>query len=198
MNRNLTRRTALVTLCQSALGVAAFGASGLTGESAALACGPMECGATAANIEGPFFKPGAPTQSILVRPADMGERLVLTGRVLGRDCQPIAGARIEIWHADAHGAYDNEGNHFRGVLETDAQGAFKLSTVLPGRYLNGKKYRPAHIHAKVHAHGRPVLTTQLYFEGDPENHGDPFIVDSLIMAHTLENGVRRAHFDFVV
>jgi len=37
-----------------------------------------------------------------------------------------------------------------------------------------------------------------YFEGDPENQGDPFIVDSLIMAHHLEDGVRRASFDFVV
>jgi protocatechuate 3,4-dioxygenase beta subunit len=156
------------------------------------------CSATASNLEGPFFKAGAPVRSILVTESDPGERLVLSGYVRDRACAPVVGARIEIWHADARGAYDNEGHHFRGVLETDASGAFRVQTVLPGRYLNGPKYRPAHIHAKVHVTGRAVLTTQLYFEGDPENLGDPFIVDSLIMAHTVDQGMRKARFDFVV
>jgi protocatechuate 3,4-dioxygenase beta subunit len=51
---------------------------------------------------------------------------------------------------------------------------------------------------KLRAAGHRELTTQLYFEGDPYNDGDDFIVSSLIMKHTKKNGARRASFDFVL
>ncbi len=200
MSHLLHRRDFLRAFGQTVLGASALGIAGLSCKQAS-ACAtppPPVCRATAANIEGPFFKANAPKRSVLVEPKDPGERFVLTGRVLSGGCIPVASALVEIWHADASGAYDNVGDHFRGVLETDARGEYKLQTILPGRYLNGRKFRPAHIHAKVHIPGRPSLTTQLYFEGDPENRGDPFIVDSLIMAHRFEGRVRTAHFDFVV
>ncbi len=154
--------------------------------------------ATAKNIEGPFYKRGAPHRSVLVRPEDAGERLHLTGTLRSTRCEPIGGATIDVWQANADGAYDLEGFRFRGALVTDAQGRWDLRSIVPGRYLNGDRYRPAHIHIKVKAAGFAVLTTQLYFAGDPYNDGDPFIDPSLVMDHAVEEGVRRARFDFVL
>ena len=178
------------------------------------------CAATADNIEGPFWKAGAPHRADLATDRDAGvaaqersdaghwyggsgfavagERLVLTGVVRTTGCAPLAGAELDLWHADARGAYDNDGFRFRGKLVTGADGRWLVSTIVPGRYLNGRRYRPAHVHAKLRAPGHRDLTTQLYFAGDPYNDGDPFIVPSLIMAHQVERGARRAGFDFVL
>lgn len=156
------------------------------------------CAATADNIEGPFYKAGAPSRATLVTDRDRGERLLLTGTVIGTACKPLANATLDIWHADARGGYDNDGWGHRGTLVTDAQGRYSVRTLVPGRYLNGKRFRPSHIHVKIRAKGREELTTQLYFEDDPYIEGDPFVVSSLIMPHRVESGVRRASFDFVV
>ena len=78
-------------------------------------------------------------------------------------------------------------------------GGYRLDTIIPGHYLNGNQFRPAHIHVKVSAPGYQLLTTQLYFEGDPYNDIDPFIEAPLIM--TLEEddaGGKTAQFDFVL
>jgi protocatechuate 3,4-dioxygenase beta subunit len=155
-------------------------------------------GATAANIEGPFYKAGAPHRAVLVDRTQRGERLVIAGSVLTTDCEPIAGAELDIWHADARGAYDLDGYIFRGVLVTDDRGRFELRTIVPGRYLNGDTFRPAHVHVKLRARGHRPLTTQLYFPGDPYNDGDPFIVESLIMQTRQTRTGRHAAFDFVL
>jgi protocatechuate 3,4-dioxygenase beta subunit len=159
--------------------------------------GPV-CEATADNIEGPFYKAGAPSRATLVGERDRGERFVLTGSVRSTECEPLAGAVLDVWHADWRGDYDNEGFTYRGTLATDARGRFTLRTIIPGRYLNGRRYRPAHIHVKLRARGRETLTTQLYFEGDPYIEGDPFVVSSLVMPHEKAGAVRRAAFDFVL
>jgi protocatechuate 3,4-dioxygenase beta subunit len=159
----------------------------------------QSCGATtAANIEGPFYKSGAPHRAVLVDSKDRGERLVIAGTVLTPECEPIAGAELDVWHADASGGYDLEGFYFRGVLVTDDRGRYELRTIVPGRYLNGDRYRPAHVHVKLRASGHRTLTTQLYFAGDPYNDGDAFILDSLIMQTKKIGATRRAAFDFVL
>ena len=161
---------------------------------------PAACVAdpTAKNIEGPFYKKGAPHRSVLATAKDAGVRLMLTGTLRSTTCDPISGATIDVWQANAAGEYDLDGFRFRGALTTDAKGRYDLRSIVPGRYLNGDRYRPAHIHIKIKARGFAVLTTQLYFEGDLYNDGDPFIDASLIMKHTLENEIRRARFNFVL
>ncbi|MGE0397724.1 MAG: dioxygenase [Kofleriaceae bacterium] len=161
---------------------------------------PQACSAiaTADNIEGPFYKRGAPSRSVLVAPDDDGERLVISGSVRSTSCEHLAKATIDVWQANVRGDYDLDGFRFRGRMAADARGRWQLRTIVPGRYLNGRRYRPAHIHVKVSAPGFETLTTQLYFEGDPYNEGDPFIDPSLIMTTSVENKVRRATFDFVL
>jgi protocatechuate 3,4-dioxygenase beta subunit len=156
------------------------------------------CVATADNIEGPFYKQGAPSRATLVADGDRGERLTLIGTVRSTACAPLAKAVLDIWHADARGGYDNDGWGHRGTLVTDDQGRWAVRTIIPGRYLNGRRYRPAHIHIKLRAPGHDELTTQLYFDGDPYIDGDPYVVRSLVMAHTKHGSARRASFDFVV
>ncbi|HTM20674.1 MAG TPA: hypothetical protein VL172_09210 [Kofleriaceae bacterium] len=162
---------------------------------------PETCSATEDNIEGPFFTPGAPGKVVLSEPGMKGTPLQVTGRILDLDCKPIAGARMQVWQCDADGAYDLQGFRLRGRLAADDDGGWHVRTIVPGHYLNGPKYRPAHIHVKLAAPGFRPLTTQLYFDGDPYNGDDPFIRDSLIMKLRRApggGGLMAARFDFVL
>ena len=136
-----------------------------------------------------------------------GTPLTVYGRVCDSSCRPIANALLDVWQADDSGGYDNDGVDdpaptvfsLRGRLNADAAGDYRFRTIKPGNYLNGANYRPAHIHIKVSAPGFQTLTTQLYFEGDPYNEGDAFIVDTLIMALTdTPDGGKSSRFDFVL
>lgn len=156
------------------------------------------CSATADQIEGPFYKTGAPHRAAIATAREPGERLVIGGTVRSTKCEPLRDAVLDIWHADARGDYDNDGYHLRGTLATDDRGRFELRSIVPGRYLNGKRYRPSHLHIKLRANGFSELTTQLYFENDPYLDGDPFAVPSLVLPYHTVGGVRRAAFDFVL
>jgi protocatechuate 3,4-dioxygenase beta subunit len=159
---------------------------------------PGVCRPTEPNIEGPYYKPGAPERSVLASASARGTRLTLSGRVLSERCEPLAGAVLDFWQADDHGEYDNRGFSLRGWLRSDTRGRWRLETIMPGRYLNGDTYRPAHVHAKVRARGHRLLTTQLYFEGDPYNATDPFIHRSLILRWVRRGGRIEAQHDFVL
>ncbi len=146
--------------------------------------------ATRAQTEGPFFKPRSPLRSDLAAELK-GPRVELTGLVLTRGCKPVANALVDLWHADAEGEYDNRGFRGRGHQFTDAQGRYRFVTVRPARYTG----RTAHYHVKVQAANGPVLTTQLYFPGEPGNSRDRLYRRELEMAFG-SGGVAR--FDFVL
>ena len=149
---------------------------------------------TPPQMEGPYFKPNSPRRTSLVDAGTPGTRLTVTGYVFGLACQPIANALLDFWQADVNGVYDNTGFHFRGHQFTNANGAFTLSTIVPGLYPG----RTRHIHVKVQAPGRPVLTTQLYFPGEPRNSTDTLFDPRLLMAVRSVGGAREAAFDFVL
>ena len=179
-------------------GQAAAGAGGGGGVDVGEGEGGVACPSTLSNIEGPLFTPDSPERWDLVEPGMAGTRLQIEGRVLGLDCAPISNAVLDFWQADHMGAYDNVGYTLRGHSRVDAEGGYRLSTIVPGRYLNGDTYRPAHIHVKVYVGAELRLTTQLYFEGDPFAATDPWILPELTMA--LQDGPqgKRASFDFSV
>jgi protocatechuate 3,4-dioxygenase beta subunit len=131
------------------------------------------CEPTTTDIMGPFFSEGAPQTNNIVPTSYQGDRLFLSGILNATDCEtPISNAVLDFWQADEEGTYDNEGFIFRGKLITDANGQYNLETIIPGKYLNGSSYRPAHIHLKVQAEGYEDLVTQIYFSGDTDIGAD--------------------------
>ena len=160
--------------------------------SAATACNGFQ--PSAAQTEGPYFKARSPRRRSLLEPGMPGTRLTLSGFVLTVTCKPVRRARVDFWQADANGAYDNEGFRLRGHQFTNAKGAYRLETVLPGLY----EGRTRHIHVKVRAPGKPVLTTQLYFPNASQNAQDG-IFDRRMLVRMRAVGTRRvARFDFVL
>ncbi len=121
--------------------------------------------------------------------------MTLTGSVLTTACQPVAQALLDVWHADQEGNYDNQGYRLRGHLFTDAQGRYRLETIVPGLYSG----RTRHLHVKVQARRPgPVLTTQLYLPGELANDRDGTFRPELLMEVREVGGRKDAAFDFVV
>jgi len=150
---------------------------------------------TRPQIEGPFFKPASPLRGNLREPGMAGRPTELTGFVLTRACRPVAGALIELWHADDQGEYDNTGFRLRGHLFADAKGHYAFKTIMPGLYPG----RTRHFHIKVQAAAEsPVLTTQLYFPDEPRNQEDDFYRPELTMQVAASDDALRARFDLVL
>ena len=149
------------------------------------------CGiVTPRQTEGPFFKPQSPQRTSLMG-GGKAPTLVITGQVLSRDCKPVSGALLDFWHADERGEYDNAGFQYRGHQFTDAQGRYRLETIVPAEYPG----RARHIHVKLQLPGARVLTTQLYFPNQPGNERDSLFRPELVMKMKERSaGV----FDFVV
>jgi protocatechuate 3,4-dioxygenase beta subunit len=119
--------------------------------------------------------------------APLGERIIVTGRVLDSGGRPVRDTLIEIWQANAAGRYAHGVDDHPAPLDanfdgagrcmTDAQGRYRFLTIKPGAYpwknhLNA--WRPAHIHFSLF--GRAFtqrLITQMYFPGDPLFAQDP-------------------------
>jgi len=149
-------------------------------------------GATPRQTEGPYYLPRSPLKASLRADAP-GAPLVLQGYVLDTRCRPLPGAWLDLWHADASGAYDNHGFRLRGHQFADAGGRYRFETIVPGLYPG----RTRHFHLKLRAAGaRRELVTQLYFPDEPENARDALFRRELLLRIDLAAGVAR--FDFVL
>jgi len=149
---------------------------------------------TLRQTDGPFFKPRSPPRDDLREPGLAGRPLDVSGFVVSRACRPVAGALIDVWQANDQGLYDNDGFRLRGHLLTDAAGRYTLRTILPGAY-DG---RTRHIHVKVQAPGKPLLTTQLYFPDEPKNRSDGLFRRELVMRVAHADDRMLGRFDFVL
>ena len=161
---------------------------------------------TATNVEGPFYKPGAPMLKqpyALASNDEPGEVLLVWGRVTDSSTGgPIAGAVLDVWQANAAGIYDTQDPslgdfHLRGRMAVDEDGRYEFRTVVPPPYeipkdgpvgallraLDRHAFRPAHLHAKVTADGYAPLTTMVYFAGDPYLDSDTIgaVKDTLVV-----------------
>jgi catechol 1,2-dioxygenase len=146
-------------------------------------------------IEGPYYVPDSPEQgaqgTIPMRDDEGGTPLVWTGQVTSTDGSALAGAKVEVWHADADGFYSQFAPNIpewnlRGTFTTDQEGRFEITTIKPAPYqiptdgscgkliaaAGWHAWRPAHIHVKVSAPEHQLLTAQLYFPGDEYNDSD--------------------------
>jgi protocatechuate 3,4-dioxygenase beta subunit len=168
------------------------------GQSLSLAPTP-ECAdaddlVTPQQTEGPYFTRNSPERTSLLEADLTGTPLRLTGQVLSTACQPVPGALLDFWQADDAGRYDNVGYRLRGHQFTDDTGAYRLETIMPGIYTG----RTRHIHVKVQAPNRPVLTTQLYFPGEPANARDGIFRPELVVNLADAADGKEATFSFVL
>ncbi len=139
-------------------------------------------------IEGPYYIPGSPESrseaTLPMRDGEKGTPFVFQGTVTDLDGNPVEDARVELWHADDDGFYSQfapgipEWN-LRGTILTGSDGRFAFSTIKPAPYqiptdgscgaliaaAGWHAWRPAHLHLKVSAPGKQLVTTQLYFAG---------------------------------
>lgn len=138
--------------------------------------------------------------------AAIGERIIVTGRVLDQACRPLPNTVLEVWQANASGRYVHWREtafpapldpNFLGVGQclTDAEGSYRFTTVKPGPYPWGNHpnaWRPSHIHFSLLGPALGSrLVTQMYFQGDPLIPLDP-IFDA-VPAHS--NGRLIAAYD---
>jgi len=151
-------------------------------------------GGTTRTIEGPLYIAGAPLskgEARLDDGTDDGEILFMEGQVRDVDGKPVAGAIVDVWHANSFGFYSFFGPaqspyNLRRRIETDKEGRYRFRSIMPSGYgcppgSNSEKLlalmgrhgqRPAHIHFLVSASGYRQLTTQINIDGDKYLHDD--------------------------
>lgn len=169
------------------------------------------CNLTPAQGEGPFYpeegihndndltqiQPGAAKAS--------GQIIYIKGVVIDHNCEPIRGARVEIWQASSKGKYNHSEDHnptepdphfqYWGLDKTDDKGNYRFKTIIPGHYpVGGGRYRPPHVHFKVFAAGFISLTTQMYF--NPLSYDDPQTAAMVDKLNKLEDVDRRLTVHF--
>ena len=167
----------------------AFTGTGLASAGLLLA-GPLLAQGRAPTAEsplGPFYPlhPLAENDADLTRMAGrsaraQGQVIELTGRVLDMRGNPIAGARLELWQANAAGRYLHESDpatmpvdpDFQGygVVSTGADGRYRFVTVKPGGYDSPIGHRPPHLHFDLRGHTHRTIA-QMYFPEDAEGNG---------------------------
>lgn len=117
----------------------------------------------------------------------MGERIIVTGRVLDENGHPVRNTLLEIWQANAAGRYRHRVDQHRAPLDpnflgfgralTDDHGVYRFVTIRPGAYPwenHPNAWRPAHIHFSLLGDAAVSrLITQMYFPGDPLQEQDP-------------------------
>ncbi|MQU55261.1 catechol 1,2-dioxygenase [Pseudomonas sp. FSL R10-1339] len=149
-----------------------------------------QTGGAPRTIEGPLYVAGAPVYEGLARMDDGSEEGVATvmfleGQVFDLSGQPLAGATVDLWHANTKGTYSffdqsqSEYNLRRRII-TDAQGRYRARSIVPSGYgcdpqgptqecldqLGRHGQRPAHVHFFISAPGHRHLTTQINLSGD--------------------------------
>jgi protocatechuate 3,4-dioxygenase beta subunit len=119
--------------------------------------------------------------------APLGEKIVVTGRVVDEDGKPVRNSLVEVWQANSAGRYWHKRDQHAAPLDpnfyglgkmlTDDEGRYRFITIKPGPYPWGnhdKAWRPAHIHFSMFGNVYAQrLVTQMYFPSDPLFEFDP-------------------------
>jgi len=117
----------------------------------------------------------------------LGERIIVSGRVMDEDGRPVTNTLVEIWQANAAGRYYHDADRHNAPLDpnftgcgqavTDAEGRYRFVTIRPGEYPwanHHNAWRPAHIHFSLFGPAFATrLVTQMFFPGDPLLPFDP-------------------------
>jgi len=147
---------------------------------------PIQIDETVTEVTGPVFAGGwaGPDAADLTRRHQgepLGERIIVTGRVLDEDARPVPGTLVELWQCNAAGRYRHPidqhdaplDHNFDGVgqVVSNEHGEYRFLTIKPGAYPwrnTPNAWRPAHLHFGVFGPAFATrLITQMYFPGDP-------------------------------
>ena len=158
---------------------------------------------TTSDVLGPFYRPDSPVRESLRIKGEKGDPIELIGKILHDDCMtPYKKAKIELWHCDGNGVYDNETADFkyRGTAYSDRKGNYSFKTILPVPYGAGENYRPAHFHLMITAEGYQPLVTQLYFTGDPwiekdSSSSSPTAKRRILEVQNLQDGSKKVSYN---
>ena len=168
----MQRRAFLTNTILSAVAVSASGFIRFNGDHFVGDC------ETTTDILGPFYRPNSPVRKSLMIPGEKGSPLALSGYIRHTDCTtPYKNAKIELWHCDQKGVYDNQSSDFRyrGTSYTDENGFYSFQTIFPVPYeAEPGIIRPAHFHLMITAEGYQPFVTQLYFNGDAHIKTDAY------------------------
>lgn len=153
---------------------------------------PISLPDTLSEITGPIFPKdivGAKACDLTRqgRTEPLGERIIVTGKVMDEDGRPVRESLVEIWQANAAGRYLHKWDqhdapldpNFIGVGQafTDEEGRYRFMTIRPGAYPwknHANAWRPQHIHFSLFGPAFATrLVTQMYFPGDPLLEFDP-------------------------
>lgn len=178
-------------------------------------------GCTEATVFGPFYVEGAPR-------FDLGEDVAggaagvpceVRGQVRGLSGEPVPGAEMHVWQADAEGRYDVQraggGHQARGVLHAGRDGRYHFRSILAEAYpipddgpvgdmlkATGRHpWRPAHLHFMVKAPGYETLITHVFRNGDPYLDSDAVfgVRESLVADWVRQpDGHYLVEYDFVL
>jgi catechol 1,2-dioxygenase len=124
---------------------------------------------TSQSLLGPFWRLNSPrveNGGSIIRSDTPGDILFVSGRIINKAGEPIAGAEIDVWHASPVGLYEQQDAE---QAEMNLRGKFMSDDVV-GRLLkaqNRHPYRPAHLHALIAKRGYKVLISQVYNKNDP-------------------------------
>ncbi len=148
---------------------------------------PTPAGCTEATVFGPFHVEGAPQHALGADLAQgaVGEPCFVRGSVRSLDGRPVAGAKMDLWQADAEGFYDVQrsgltSHQARGVIHSAADGSFHFRSIVAEPYpiphdgpvgkllerLGRHPWRPAHLHFMIEAPGFETLVTHVFRDGD--------------------------------
>lgn len=189
-----------------------LGLGALVSKTAAAA----DCRRSPAQMEGPYY-PVTTRDDVdfdLTRIAGVdgvaaGEAIIVKGRVVNQECEPVQGALVEIWQANTFGRYDHPDDdsglefdpkfQYWARVTTGRDGTYSFKTVLPGYYPS----RTRHIHYRVTAPNFRTLTTQLYFKGERRNESDGIYMALTTAQRRLvttelvgdANGLRKGSFE---
>jgi protocatechuate 3,4-dioxygenase beta subunit len=156
--------------------------------------------------------------------APLGERIIVSGRILDEDARPVPGALVEIWQANAAGRYRHKRDTHDAPLDpnftgcgrflSDREGRYRFVTIKPGAYPwqnHHNAWRPAHIHFSLFGAGLlSRLVTQMYFPGDPLLALDPIfngtadeaarerLISAFDLTSTMPGHALGFHFDIVL
>jgi catechol 1,2-dioxygenase len=190
--RDFIKNTALSAIAISASGFVLFDGKRYVGDCE-----------TTSDVLGPFYRPDSPVRESLRIKGEKGDPIELVGKILHDDCMtPYRNAKIELWHCDGSGSYDNESADFkyRGTAYSDRKGNYSFKTILPVPYGSGDNYRPAHFHLMITAAGYQPLVTQLYFVGDPwlekdRSASSPTAKRRILDVQTRRNGSKKVEYN---